>query len=296
MSIKALCRRCEMETKHAELNDDRLRCNTCGLARLRPKPEPATDAVEPVSVVGTAVRDLTTAEKREIADIIRDRDETVRALNSITRAELAIVLYRGSLSAEVDGLPANTRPKAGGRGGKSDPTFSIVTSGLPGNEGARDEHDRDDWSRHGLRDPQAEAISRLRKGLSAAKQGALDARSARNYILSTGEKERGRGVILSTCPLCGGPVSGAPGDTEKDGFGPRCYERWIKVYKPELIKTLNLDDAKARFRHAREIEIREGYLKCGEINTRRSKVRPGDIVPAHVDPDDVEAAMARVQP
>ena len=285
------CRRCGEDTKHQTLESGAFRCLKCGLWRQEPQLETTTKPTP--SIVGSLARSLSTPEKRLINDTIADCEEAIRALKQINSANVEVIVRRDAISAEVDGFAANTRPKAGGSGGKSDPTFATVTQGQPGDEGSETEDEPDDFERNRLRDPQALASARFFASVASAHKAALDARSAMLAVITAGDKERGREQTGDSCALCGGPVSNVGEDRKRAGFGPKCSSRWYK-FKAKHKHDIAPDDMKARFRVEREAEFATGELRCGEIPTERARARviSGAYVPAHVDPDDVERLKA----
>ena len=243
-----------------------------------------------MSDMGGRVSDLSSAEKKEIEVIMAEVGKAIRDLQAINRPHLATIIYRRRISSDIDGHSSNRRPKPGFGGGDSSSTEAAALSGLPD-----DESSKDDWSRHSRSDPQQGAVDRFfsaLRGNGPKHPGALSqaatARSAMLFIITTGEKERGRPDKLDYCDLCGGPVSGAINDQMRSGLGPRCHSRFNK-FKAKYGKQLG-EDTKTRFRVERQAEILDGSLRCGETPSAPAKVRviPGAI-PVHVDPDDLEA-------
>lgn len=210
--------------------------------------------------------ELSKAEKRSIDNRMRQIEYMITDLQSFIRVGIAEVVRRQGIESQADGYASNKRPNAGGTG-EAELTSTEAAA-------ARRIEVR-------VNDEQGEAIKRMFGGLDTAAKEIKSARASYTFVLTTGDKERGRQDETTSCDICGGQIAGTIADRKVRGMGSVCYKRYSLADKKYRAKYgARYDIAQFAYYELQAIDDLE-RRRCGEptntqITPRAHKIMGSD--------------------
>ena len=196
--------------------------------------------------------ELTTLQQKDVDAMHRALQDIAAIVAKIPRRDLAILVHRAPMTTAPDGHATNKRPKFG-RGGSNDdtPTESAMLQ-LIGEAGRR------------VSDPQGHAISIVFELLPLMLKASQTIDKEIRFVVTTGDKERGREDSLSYCECCGGPVTNTERDRIISGLGPTCHGSYMAARRKAAKHQMQIDRQLWMIERLAKINAGE-KARCGEV-------------------------------